>query len=160
MICDLPKWWAFLTYDGFTSHINVTEGLENVAEERIRVGKEEAGTSGFNQSYDKPQAKQDKAQTRQLLELARHKVHGRITQWQLIMVISTAIKKFLLKSGYIPLLMLTLILITAWRFTTVSKIFRQLLRQERHHILETMRIYTMMPCYLFGKICLYLLEER
>ena len=54
--------------------------------------KEESGTSAFNQAYDKFHAKQDKAQTRQLLDLARRKVHGQITQWQLIMVISTAIK--------------------------------------------------------------------
>ena len=91
MIHDLPKWWAFLTYDGFKSHVNVTEGLENFAEERIRVGNEEAGTSAFNQAYDKFQAKQEKYQTRQLLEFSRRKVHGRINQWQLIMVISAAI---------------------------------------------------------------------
>ena len=30
MICDLPKWWAFLTYDGFKYCVNVTEGLENL----------------------------------------------------------------------------------------------------------------------------------
>ena len=80
MIRDFPKWWAFLTYDGFKSHVNVTEGLEFFTEERIRVGKEEAGTSAFNQAYDKFQAKQDKAQTRQLLDLARRNVHGRINQ--------------------------------------------------------------------------------
>ena len=51
MIRDFPKWWAFLTYDEFKSHVNVTEGLEIFAEERIRVGKEEAGTSAFNQAY-------------------------------------------------------------------------------------------------------------
>ena len=63
MIRDFPKWWAFLTYDGFKYHVNVTEGLKFFAEERIRVGKEEARTSTFNQAYDKFQAKQDKAQT-------------------------------------------------------------------------------------------------
>ena len=92
MIRDFPKWWAFLTYDGFKSHVNVTEGLKMFAEERIRVGKEEAGTSAFNQAYDKFQANQYKVQTRKLLDLAQRKVHGRINQWQLIMVISTAIK--------------------------------------------------------------------
>ena len=80
MIRDFPKWWAFLTYDGFKSQVNVTEGLKFFTEERIRVGKEEAGTSAFNRAYDKFQAKQDKAQTRQLLDLARQKVHGRINQ--------------------------------------------------------------------------------
>ena len=113
MIHDFLKCWAFLTYDGFKSHVNVTEGLEIFAEVRIRVGKEEDGTSAFNQSYDKLKEKQDKAQTRELLDLSRRKVHGRINQWQLIMVISTAIKKFLLMCGQIPLLLLTFILITA-----------------------------------------------
>ena len=80
MIRDFPKWWAFLTYDVFKSHVNVTEGLEFFAEERIRVGKEEAGTSAFNQAYDKLQVKQDKAQTRQLLDLTRRKGHGLINQ--------------------------------------------------------------------------------
>ena len=93
MIRDFPKWWAFLTYDGFKSHINVTEGLGIFADERIRVGKEEAGTSAFNQAYDKFQANQEKAQTRKLLDLARQMGHGQINQWQLIMVISTSIQK-------------------------------------------------------------------
>ena len=92
MIRDFQKWWAFLTYYGFKSHVNVTEGPKNVAGERIRVEKEEAGTSAFNQSYDKFQAKQEKDQTRQLLELARRKVCGRINQWKIIMIISTAIQ--------------------------------------------------------------------
>ena len=80
MILDFPKLWAFLTYDGFNSHINVTEGLEMFAEEGIGVGKEDSGTSTFNQAYDKLQANQDKAQTRQFLDLAWWKVHGRINQ--------------------------------------------------------------------------------
>ena len=92
MIRDFPKWWAFLTHDGFKSHVNVTEGLKIFVEERIKVGKEEVGISSFNQAYDKFQAKQDKAQTMHLLELSQHKVHGRINQWQLIMIISTAIQ--------------------------------------------------------------------
>ena len=53
MICHFPKWWAFLIYDGFKYHVNVTEGLETFTEEGIRVGKEEAGTSAFNKPYDK-----------------------------------------------------------------------------------------------------------
>ena len=61
-------------------------------EEMIRVGKEEAETSAFNQAYDKFQAKQYKYQTRQLLELARQKICGRINQWQIIMIVSTAIQ--------------------------------------------------------------------
>ena len=75
MIRDFPKWWAFLTYDGFKSHVNVTECFEMFAEERIRVGKEEAGTSAFNQAYDEFRAKQDKAQTRQDNPVAAHHGH-------------------------------------------------------------------------------------
>ena len=63
MICDLPKWWSFLTYSGFKDHVNVTDALESFSEEKIKVGTEEAGTRAFNQSYDKFQANQDKAQT-------------------------------------------------------------------------------------------------
>ena len=75
MINDIPKWWSLLTYDGLKYHVNVTEGLENFAEDRIRVGKEEAGTSNFNQAYDKLQANQEKAQTRQILDLAQRNIH-------------------------------------------------------------------------------------
>ena len=70
MIRDFPNWWAFLTYDGFKSCANITEGLEKFVEESIRVGKEGAGTINFNQAYDKFQVNQDKAQTSQILELA------------------------------------------------------------------------------------------
>ena len=79
------------------SHGNVTDGLKKIAKESIRVGKEEAGISDFNQAYDKLQAKQEKAQTRQLLDLARRKVHVWVTQWKLIMVISTAIQNIYAK---------------------------------------------------------------
>ena len=99
MIRDFPKWFSFLTYDGFKSHVNVTEGLKNISEERIRVGKEEAGTSAFNQDCDKFQAKQYKAQTRQLLDLERRKIHGRITQWQLIIIISATTQNISTKVG-------------------------------------------------------------
>ena len=93
MIRDFPKWWAFLTYSGFKSHVNVTEGLKSFAEERIRIGKEEAGTSAFNKAYDQLQANQDKAQISQLLDLSRRKVNGRINQCQIIMIIYTYIQK-------------------------------------------------------------------
>ena len=90
MIHDFPKLWAFLTYDGLKSHVNVTEAHEQFVEDRIRVGQEEAGTSALKQTYDKFQEKQNKLQTRQLLEFSRWKVPGWINQWQLIMIISTA----------------------------------------------------------------------
>ena len=92
MICGFPKWWSFLTYDGFKSHLNITYAIGFSSEERIKVGKEEAGTSNFDQAYDKFQAKQEKAQTRQILELTQQKVHGRLNQWKLIMIVSTFIQ--------------------------------------------------------------------
>ena len=58
----------------------------------IRVGKEETGTSTFNKAYDKLQAKQEEAQTRQLVELSQWKVHGQINWWHIIMTIYTAIQ--------------------------------------------------------------------
>ena len=72
--------------------MNVTDDPKTFSEKRIKVGNEEAGTSAFNQVYDKFQVKQDKAQTRQLLELARWKVRGRINQCQFIMIISTSMQ--------------------------------------------------------------------
>ena len=91
-MCDPSKWWSFLTYDSFKSHVNVTDAL-NFSEERIKVGKEEDSTSNLNQVYDKFQATQYKSKTRQLLELARQKVHGRINQCQIIMTIYTVTQK-------------------------------------------------------------------
>ena len=64
MIFDFPKWWAFLTYDGFKSHVNITECLDYSAYCRINSGKDEAGKSNLNQVYDTFQSNQYKAQTR------------------------------------------------------------------------------------------------
>ena len=62
------------------------------SEGRIKAGKEESGTSTFNQAYDKFQTNNDKDQTRQILDLARRKFHGQINQWQLIMISYTVIQ--------------------------------------------------------------------
>ena len=48
--------------------------------------------SALNQVYDKLQENQDKTHTRHILELAWRNVHGQITQWQIIMIISTDIQ--------------------------------------------------------------------
>ena len=63
MISNSPEWWAFLTYNGFKSHVNFTEGLKVFPEDRIKVGKEEDGRGTFNQSYDKLQANKNKKTT-------------------------------------------------------------------------------------------------
>ena len=80
IICDFPKWWSLLTYDGFNYHVNFTDDLGFFSEGRTKVDKEEAGTSYFNHTYDKLQENQEKAQTRHLLDLALPKVHIRINQ--------------------------------------------------------------------------------
>ena len=80
MIHDFSKWWAFLTYYGFKYHGIFTEGLKTNYEERIRIGKEEAGTKAFNQAYYKFQANQDKAQTSHFLEFSWQKIHVQINQ--------------------------------------------------------------------------------
>ena len=76
MIFYFPKCREFITYDRLKHYVNVTDALNFYAEERIKVIKEEAGTSAFNQSYDKFQVKQGKSQKRHLLEMARRKVYG------------------------------------------------------------------------------------
>ena len=73
--------------------MNITKGLESFADESIKVGKQEASTSAFNQVYDKYQANQDKAHIRHIMEMDWQNVHGIINQWQLIMIIYTASQK-------------------------------------------------------------------
>ena len=53
MMPDFPHWWQFLTYDGFKSDMNFTDGLKYFAEDRIKVGKNKTKTRVFNQLYDK-----------------------------------------------------------------------------------------------------------
>ena len=50
--------------------MNVTEGLFFIADDRIKFCKEEAGTSTFNQFYEKLQANKDNFETRQLLDIS------------------------------------------------------------------------------------------
>ena len=92
VIKDHPLWWVLLTFDGFKSHVNVLAALQKFYEAKIRAAKEDGGTSATNQAYDQQQAKQDKSATRQLLDMARSAIEGRMDQWQLVGVIATAIK--------------------------------------------------------------------
>ena len=116
--------------------MNFTERIENVAQERIKVGKEEAGTSTLNQAYDKLQVNQDRYQTRQTLEMSWKKVHILINQWQLILVVSTAIQMFPPKSGQIPLFLSTLILFIICIFMTGSRILFNFLSRRDSIFLE------------------------
>jgi hypothetical protein len=92
VICDYPHWNVLLTYDGFKSHVNVTEALEVFAQHNIVVVKEESGASDTNQSYDQQQAVADKKATRQLLDIARPRMSQRMDQYKLVGVILVAIK--------------------------------------------------------------------
>ena len=60
-------------------------------------------------------------------------------------------KIFLSKSGQIPLLLSTFILIKTFIVLTGSRRLRQLLRRERLHIFGTTRVLIMMPYHLFEK---------
>ena len=92
VIRDLLDWQAFLTFNGFKSHVNVNESLEIWAENKIRVGKEEAGTSHVNQAYNQQQAQADKRMARKLLDTCRSRVKGHINQYQLIAILTVSIK--------------------------------------------------------------------
>ena len=50
--------------------MNATERLDFFAEEIIKFGKEEDGTSTLNQAYDELKENKEKHQTRQLLDMA------------------------------------------------------------------------------------------
>eukprot|EP00957_Ditylum_brightwellii_P137902 10513886-Ditylum_brightwellii.AAC.1 len=39
------QWWACYMYDGFGSHISISEALETFYQEKIHIPKEEAATS-------------------------------------------------------------------------------------------------------------------
>ena len=66
VIRDHPDWWVCLTLDGFKSHVNVDEALKKFASVKIRIVKEEAGTSHVNQPYDQETAQANQRSSRQL----------------------------------------------------------------------------------------------
>ena len=118
VIKDHPEWWACLTLDGFKSHVNVNDTLQDFTDCKIRVVKEEAGISHVNQPYDQSQAQADKRASQQLLEMAQTKVKGNIDQWKLIGILIVAIK--ILKSNVCVLIHLKkLIYIPSLELTTL-----------------------------------------
>ena len=52
MILVFTQLWALLTHDGFKYNMNITEVLGVFTEQKIKVGKQKAMTSSFNQVYD------------------------------------------------------------------------------------------------------------
>ena len=80
--------------DGFKSHHNGNEALKKFADNNIRMVKEEGGTIYVNRSYDKCRAVKYKSVSRQMIEWARGKVYGNISQWHLIGILYVGIKYF------------------------------------------------------------------
>ena len=150
MICDFPKWWIFLKYDGYKSQLNITEVIIFCRRE-INIGKQEAGPRYFYQAYDKFQAKSNKAQTRQLLDMAPQMVLVRFTQWKIIMLYLETSKTFLPKSVYITLLLSKFIRITVCLFLNGSRRQCHMLIQMRHNIFGTTRGPIIVLCCICGK---------
>jgi hypothetical protein len=92
VIRDHPEWWTCITMDGFSSHVNVAEALQQFRDGKHHAVKEEAGTSHINQSYDQDVAKKDKASTRELLEFARGRINRDVDQWTLLGILIVAIR--------------------------------------------------------------------
>ena len=93
MVIDHPDWIVSLSFDGFGSHVNVTEALDIFKKHNIRIIKEEAATSHINQAYDQVVAKQDKAARSQLLDFVRSSLKTRIDPWQIVGVLIAATRK-------------------------------------------------------------------
>jgi hypothetical protein len=89
-ITNHPDWWIVLSLDGFGSHL-VGKSLEEFSKRKILVIKEEGDTSQVSQAYDQLVAKSDKKFTRALLDGYRFHTKGVINQFQLILIINSAL---------------------------------------------------------------------
>ena len=106
-----------LTYDGFKSHVNVTESLTTFYGHKICVVKEGASMLHVNQAYNQSQAKEDKRATRQILELSKTRVSSHINQYQLCGIICVALKNLPEKIGLICLKLSIYTLISGYDLT-------------------------------------------
>ena len=66
--------------DGFKLNHNVIEALKTSAVIKIRAVTEEGGTRHVNQMYDQCRAVEDKNVSSQMIDWARGKVSGNISQ--------------------------------------------------------------------------------
>jgi hypothetical protein len=140
-----------VTYDGFKSHVNVTEALEVFAENKIIVVKEESRSSDTNQAYDQLQAVADKCVTRQLLDIARTKVSGKMDQNKLVAVIAVAVKGLsgdLWKNSFIRVNLHPHFCLPFEKWIDFFLIRCKLVSQS---IFAQMSILIMMPCLLCGR---------
>ena len=89
-ITNHPDWWIVLSLDGFGSHL-VGKSLEEFSKRKILVIEEEGDTSQVSQAYDQLVAKSNKKFTRALLDGYRFHTKGVINQFQLILIINSAL---------------------------------------------------------------------
>ena len=89
---DYTNWEVLCIMNGFKSHHSGNEALKKFADNKIRTVKEAGGTSHVNQSYDQCMSVEDKSVSRQMIDWARRKVHGKISQWHLIGILCVGIK--------------------------------------------------------------------
>ena len=152
MIFDFPKWWAFLSYDGFNYHVNFIEVLEFLQSIGSRLGSRRLGQSlSINNMIN----------SRRISTSLWHDSSWRWRGGRFVVISPSGIsswsslypyKTFLPNSVHIPLFMSTFILITVCLFLTGSRNLIHLLIQERHHIFRTTRAIIMMPCLIFVNI--------
>eukprot|EP00957_Ditylum_brightwellii_P015278 1151044-Ditylum_brightwellii.AAC.1 len=69
VIRDHADWWINMFYDGFKSHVNIAEGLENFTAHHFRCLKEESASSYVNQTYDQTVASIDKKIQHHILDM-------------------------------------------------------------------------------------------
>ena len=94
VVRDYPNWEVICTKDGFKLHKNVTEALKTFTDNKIRYVKEEGVTIHFNHLYDQCRAVEYKNVSRQMIDWAREKFHGKISQWHLIRILCVGIKYY------------------------------------------------------------------
>ena len=88
---------------------------------------------------------------RHFLHLSLRQVCGQINQWQLIIMISTAIQNIPDKLWTNYFFLSTFILVSICLFLAELRILLQMLRLERQHIFVTMGDLTILLFFLCGK---------
>jgi hypothetical protein len=89
-IRDHPNWWVVLSYDGYGSHLQ-NDTLEVFTAEKNLVMKEEGDISKISQAYDQMVVKSNKRFTRSFLDGYRFHTKVVINQFELILIINSAI---------------------------------------------------------------------
>ena len=83
MVRDHTKWWFLLKCDGFVSHVNVLDPLQDFDQVNIIIIKVEGYTSHATQSYDKQVAKSDNLETHYFIDVVPTYAKANIDQYML-----------------------------------------------------------------------------